>query len=82
MQKPTISVPEMAAELGIGLTKAYQLVHEPNFPTIRIGTRILIPVDRFHEWFLFSETYHINSCARCLSNYIVCLALPVLPSAP
>ena len=50
MQKPTISVPEMAAELGIGLTKAYQLVHEPNFPTIRIGTRILIPVDRFHEW--------------------------------
>ena len=49
MQKPTISVPEMAAELGIGLTKAYQLVHEPNFPTIRIGTRILIPVDRFHE---------------------------------
>ena len=40
----------MAAELGIGLTKAYQLVHEPNFPTIRIGTRILIPVDRFHEW--------------------------------
>lgn len=42
MQKPTISVPEMAAELGIGLTKAYQLVHEPNFPTIRIGTRILM----------------------------------------
>ena len=50
MQKPTISVLEMAAELGNGLTKAYQLVHEPNFPTIRIGTRILIPVDRFHEW--------------------------------
>ena len=50
MQKPTISVPEMAAELGIGLTKAYKLVHEPNFQTIRIRTRIQIPLDLYNEW--------------------------------
>jgi excisionase family DNA binding protein len=50
MNKTTLSVQELASQLDIGLSKAYALVKEPDFPTVRIGTRILIPVDGLHEW--------------------------------
>lgn len=50
MEKTTISVQELSAQMGISLPKAYELVKTPSFPTIRIGTRILIPVDGFKAW--------------------------------
>ena len=50
MDKTTMSVQELAAQMGISLPKAYQLVKTPGFPTIRVGTRILIPVEAFKEW--------------------------------
>lgn len=49
-EKSTMSVQELARQMGISLPKAYELVKEPGFPTIRIGTRILIPVEGFHTW--------------------------------
>ena len=36
--------------MGISLPKAYELVKQPGFPVLRIGTRILIPVDSFNTW--------------------------------
>ena len=45
MNKPTMSVQELSSQMGISLPKAYELVKQPGFPTINIGTRILIPVD-------------------------------------
>ena len=50
MEKASISVQELSAEMGISLPKAYELVKKPGFPTFRIGTRILIPVDAYREW--------------------------------
>lgn len=50
MNKYTLSVQELARELGISLPKAYELVKQPNFPTIKVGARILIPVDAFNRW--------------------------------
>ena len=50
MEKATMSVRELASQLGISLPKAYELVKRPGFPVLRIGTRILIPVDAFREW--------------------------------
>lgn len=50
MEKSTMSVQELSAHMGISLPKAYELVKEPGFPTIRIGARILIPVDGFKTW--------------------------------
>ena len=38
MEKTTISVQELSAQMGISLPKAYELVKTPGFPTIRIGT--------------------------------------------
>ena len=52
MDKTTMSVQELAAEMGICLSKAYELVKEPGFPTIRVGTRILIPTEAYREWLL------------------------------
>ena len=52
MEKSTMSVQELSAQLGISLVKAYELVKTPGFPTLRIGTRILIPVDAYKAWLL------------------------------
>lgn len=41
-----MSVQEFSAQMGISLPKVYELVKEPGFPTIKVGARILIPVDR------------------------------------
>ena len=57
MEKTTMSVQELSAQMGISLPKAYELVKSPGFPTIRIGTRILIPVDAYKEW-LFKNSAH------------------------
>lgn len=49
-EKSVMSVQELARQMGISLPKAYELVKEPGFPTIHIGTRILIPVASFQNW--------------------------------
>ncbi len=52
MEKVTMSVQELSAQMGISLPKAYELVKTPGFPTIRVGIRILIPVEAYREWLL------------------------------
>ena len=53
MEKTTMSVQELSAQMGISLPKAYELVKTPGFPTIRIGARILIPIEAYKEWLPF-----------------------------
>ena len=36
--------------LGISISSAYELMHEKDFPSIKIGSRIIVPKDRFREW--------------------------------
>lgn len=55
MDKTTMSVRELAMQMGISLPKAYELVKTPGFPSIRIGTRILIPIDAFREWLVITS---------------------------
>ena len=50
MEKTTLSVQELASSLGISLPVAYELVKRPDFPSLRIGARILVPVDSFQDW--------------------------------
>ena len=50
MEKTTISVAELSMQMGISLPKAYERVKQPGCPTIRVGARILIPVDAFNRW--------------------------------
>ena len=55
MEKTTLSVQELSTQMGISLPKAYELVKTPGFPSIRIGTRILIPIDAFREWLVITS---------------------------
>ena len=55
MEKTTMSVQELSAQMGISLPKAYELVKSEGFPSLRIGTRILIPVDAFREWLVITS---------------------------
>jgi excisionase family DNA binding protein len=56
MEKTTMSVQELSAQMGISLPKAYELVKKQGFPVIRVGTRILIPVEAFKEWLVINST--------------------------
>lgn len=50
MERSTMSVQELSAQMGISLPKAYELTRTSGFPMLRIGTRILIPVEGFRKW--------------------------------
>ena len=52
MEKATMSVQELSSQMGISLPKAYELVKQPGFPILRIGTRILVPREAFMTWLL------------------------------
>ena len=45
-----LSVPEMAAALGISRAGAYELVRTEGFPALKIGSRIVIPKDELQAW--------------------------------
>jgi excisionase family DNA binding protein len=45
-----LSVPEVGEVLGISRAGAYELVRSKGFPHMRIGTRILVPKDKFIQW--------------------------------
>ena len=46
----TLSVPEVAAVLGITRAGAYDQGHTASFPKLNIGKRILVPKDKLIEW--------------------------------
>lgn len=54
-RKPKINaavynVPEIAALLNINLVRAYEIARRKDFPSIRIGNRIVVPKEAFHRW--------------------------------
>lgn len=64
MEKATMSVQELSAQMGISLPKAYELVNAPGFPIIRVGRRILIPVDAYREWLVKSSAERAKGSAE------------------
>lgn len=45
-----LSVPEVAAVLGISRAGAYELARSKSFPSLSIGSRIVVPKDKFIVW--------------------------------
>ena len=42
---------EMVAQvLGVSPSSAYELMHEPGFPVLRIGRRMVVPKEQFIQW--------------------------------
>jgi excisionase family DNA binding protein len=40
----------VAKVLGVSPSSGYELMHEPDFPSLRIGSRIVIPKEAFIRW--------------------------------
>lgn len=40
----------VAKVLGVSPSSGYELMHEPDFPVLKIGSRLVVPKDKFVEW--------------------------------
>ena len=42
----------VAKVLGVSPSSGYELMHEPDFPVLKIGNRMVVPKEKFVEWVL------------------------------
>ena len=50
-QLPLFLNAEMVAKvLGISISSTYELMHEASFPALRVGSRIVVPKEKFCQW--------------------------------
>ena len=40
----------VAEVLGVSPSSGYELMHEPGFPVLRIGNRMVVPKEQFIQW--------------------------------
>ena len=40
----------VAQLLGISISSMYELMHEKGFPVLKIGSRLVVPKEKFRAW--------------------------------
>ena len=40
----------VAKVLGVSPSSGYELMHEPGFPVLKIGNRMVVPKEKFIRW--------------------------------
>ena len=50
MERLTMTVTEAGKALGVSRPVAYELAKREDFPVVRVGRRLLVPVDGLREW--------------------------------
>ena len=40
----------VAKVLGVSPSSGYELMHEPGFPVLRIGSKMVVPKEQFIQW--------------------------------
>lgn len=40
----------VAKVLGVSPSSGYELMHEPDFPVLRVGSRMVVPKEKFIQW--------------------------------
>jgi len=40
----------MAKVLGVSPSSSYELMHETDFPVLRVGNRMVVPKEKFIQW--------------------------------
>ena len=40
----------VAQALGVSVSTAYEMMHDPGFPTLRVGSRLVVPKEKFIRW--------------------------------
>ena len=61
-----LNVKQLAALLGVSDSSVYELIEEEDFPSLRIGKRIVIPKEELRKWI----TSHTKGGQRCRSSCI------------
>ena len=36
--------------LGVSPSSGYELMHQPDFPVLRVGSRMVVPKEKFIQW--------------------------------
>ncbi len=45
-----LNVETVAQILGVSISSVYELLHEPGFPVVRVGSRMVVPKEKFMAW--------------------------------
>jgi len=45
-----LNVETVAKVLGIAPSSSYELMHEADFPVLKIGSRMVVPKEKFVQW--------------------------------
>lgn len=45
-----LNVETVANVLGVSPSSGYELMHESDFPVLKIGSRLVVPKEKFVEW--------------------------------
>ena len=45
-----LNAQQVANVLAVSISSAYELMHEKDFPSLRIGNRLVIPKENFRQW--------------------------------
>ncbi len=40
----------VAKVLGVSPSSGYELMHEPGFPVLKVGSRTVVPKEKFIQW--------------------------------
>lgn len=40
----------VAKVLGVSPSSGYELMHEPSFPVLKVGSRMVVPKEKFIQW--------------------------------
>ena len=50
-EMPLLLNAEMVAKaLGVATSPAYELMHEKDFPALKVGNRLIVPKENFKQW--------------------------------
>lgn len=50
MNKEILTVKDIKNSLGCGINRAYDIIHQEDFPKIKIGNRYYIPKEEYYKW--------------------------------
>ena len=68
----TLTVIEVAEALRISRAGAYDLVRTEGFPALKIGSRIVIPKEKFIQW--MDENTGKTDLIFCITHRKICAA--------
>ena len=56
-----LNVKQLAELLGVSDSSVYELIQEDDFPSLRIGKRIVVPKEELRKWI----TAHTKGASEC-----------------